>query len=70
MFLKLSFPSRKKEKNKPIGMPPLHTDNVSIKRELVTKLLGVFLGENVPSGHISIRTQISNSNKLIYRSSL
>lgn len=66
---KFSIPQEIK-KHKPIGIPPLHTDNVSIKRELVAKLLGVFLGENVSSGHISIKTQISNSNKLIYRSSL
>ena len=36
----------KKKKDVPNILPPLHIDNVPIKRELVTKFLGVYLDEN------------------------
>ena len=41
------FHSTRKRKDIPNILPPLHIDNVPVKREFVTKFLGVYLDENI-----------------------
>ena len=41
------FYSTRKRKDIPNILPPLHIDNVRVKREFVTKFLGVYIDENI-----------------------
>ena len=41
------FHSTRKRKDIPNILPPFHIDNVPVKREFVTKFLGVYLDENI-----------------------
>ena len=45
------FHSTRKRKDIRNILPPLHIDNVPIKREFVTKFLGVYLDENITWKH-------------------
>ena len=45
------FHSTRKRKNIQNFLPPLHIDNVPIKREFVKKFLGVYLDENISWKH-------------------
>ena len=45
------FYSTRKRKDTPNFLPPLHIDNVLVKREFVTKFLGVYLDENISWKH-------------------
>ena len=46
-----SFHSSRERKDIPNILPLLHINNVLIKRELVTKFLGVYLDENISWKH-------------------
>ena len=63
------FHSTRKRKYIPNILPPLHIDNVPVKREFVTKFLGVYLDENVYwKHHINIvSTKICKSIGILYR---
>ena len=41
------FHSARKRKDIPNTLPPLHIDDVPVKREFITKFLGVYLDENI-----------------------
>ena len=62
------FPSTRKEKI-PNILPPLHIDNVPVKREFVTKFLGVYLDGNISwKHHVNIvSTNICKSIRILYR---
>ena len=45
----ISFYKKKKRYTK--ILPPLHIDNVPVKREFVTKFFGVYLDENISWKH-------------------
>ena len=53
LFLNISktkyslFNSTRKRKDIPNILPSLHIDNAPVKREVVTKFLGVYLDENI-----------------------
>ena len=63
------FHSTRKRKDIPNILPPLHIDNVPVKREFVTKFLGVYLDENVSwKHHINIvSTKFCKSIGILYR---
>ena len=63
------FHSTKKRKDIPNTLPPLHTDNVPVKREFVTKFLGVSLHEIVSwKHHINIVSiKVCKSIGMLYR---
>ena len=63
------FHSTRKRKNIPNILPPLHIDNVPVKREFVTKFLGVYLDENISwKHHINIvSTKVWKSIGIFYR---
>ena len=63
------FHSTRKRKDIPNILPPLHIDNVPVKREFVTKFLDVYLGENISSKHhISlVSTKVCRSIGILYR---
>ena len=50
-------------------LPPLHIDNVPIKRVFVTKFLGVYLDENISWKHHTniVSTNVCKSIKILYR---
>ena len=64
-----SFHSTRKRKCMPNILLPLHIDNVPIKREFVTKFLGVYLDENTSQEHhINIvSTKVCKSTGTLYR---
>ena len=51
-------------------LPLLHIDNIPVKREFVTKFLGVYLDENISwKHHINIvSTKVCKSFGILYRS--
>ena len=55
------FNSTRKRKDIANILPPLHIDNVLVKREFVTKFLGVNLNENISWKH-HINTDNTNKN--------
>ena len=63
------FHSTRKRKDIPNILPPLHIDNVAVKREFVTKFLGVYLGEQISwKGHINIvSTKVCKNIGILYR---
>ena len=63
------FRSTRKRKDIPNILPPLHIDNVPVKREFVTKFLGVYLDENISWKHyINIAsTKVYKSIGILYR---
>ena len=63
------FHSTRKRKDIPNILPPLHIDNVPVKREFVTKFLGVYLDENISwKHHINIvSTKVCKSIGILYR---
>ena len=63
------FHSTRKTKDIPNILPPLHIDNVLIKREFVTKFLGIYLDGNISwSDHINIvSTKLFKSIEILYR---
>ena len=63
------FHSTRKRKDIPNTLPPLHIDNVPVKREFVTKFLGVYLDENISwKHHINIvSTKVCKSIGILYR---
>ena len=63
------FHSTRKRNEIPNILPPLHVDNVPVKRELVPKFLGVYLDENISwKHHINIvSTKVCNSIGILYR---
>ena len=63
------FHSTRKTKDIPNILPPLHVDNVLIKREFVTKFLGVYLDENISwRDQINIvSTKVFKSIEILYR---
>ena len=65
----LFHPSRKK-RNIPVNLPKLEIDNTKIKRECVTKFLGLLIDENLTwKPHIdSVNTKISKSVGILYKS--
>ena len=75
LFLNISktkyslFHSTRKRKDIPNILPPLHIDNVPVKREFVTKFLGVYLDENISwKHHINIvSTKVCKSIGILYR---
>ena len=66
---KYLFHSARKRKDTPNILPPLHIDNVPIKREFVTKFLGVYLDENISwKHHINIvSTKVCKSIGILHR---
>ena len=66
------FHSTRKRKDIPNILPPLHIDNVPIKREFITKFLGVYLNENIFwKHHINIEsTKVCKSIVILYRTHL
>ena len=63
------FHSTRKRKDIPNILPPLHIDNVPVKREFITKFLGVYLNENISwKHHINIlTTKVCKSIGILYR---
>ena len=63
------FHSTRKRKDIPNILSPLHIDNVPVKREFVTKFLGVYLDENISwKRHINIvSTKFCKSIGKLYR---
>ena len=63
------FHSTRKRKYIPNILPPLDIDNVPVKREFVTKFLGVYLDENISwKHHINIvSTKVCKSIGILYR---
>ena len=63
------FHSTRKRKDIPNILPPLHIDNVPVKREFVTKFLGVYLGEKISwKDHINIvSTKVCKNIGILYR---
>ena len=63
------FHSTRKRKDIRNILPPLHIDNVPIKREFVTKLPGVYLDENIFWKHHinTVSTKLSKSIGILYR---
>ena len=63
------FYSTRKRKDTPNFLPPLHIDNVLVKREFVTKFLGVYLDENISwKHHINIvSTKVCKGIGILYR---
>ena len=63
------FHSTRKRKDIPNILPPLHIDNVPVKREFVTKFLGVYLDENISwKHHINIvSTKVCKIIARLYR---
>ena len=63
------FYSTRKRKDIPNILPPLHIDNVPVKREFVTKFLGVYLDENISwKHHINIEsTKVCKSIGVLHR---
>ena len=63
------FHSTRKRKDIPNILPPLHIDNVAVKREFVTKFLGVYLGEQISwKDHINIvSTKVCKNIGILYR---
>ena len=61
--------STRKTKDIPNILPPLHIDNVLIKRAFVTKFLGIYLDGNISwSDHINIvSTKLFKSIEILYR---
>ena len=46
------FHFTRKRKDIPNILPPLHTDNVPVKRDFVTKFFGVYLDEDISWKHL------------------
>ena len=63
------FHSTRKKKDIPNTLPPLHIDNVPVKREFVTKFLGEYLDENICwKHHIKVvSTKVCKSIGILYR---
>ena len=63
------FHSTRKRKDMPDILPPLHIDKVPVKREFVTKFLGVYLDENISwKHHINIvSAKVCKGIGIIYR---
>ena len=61
--------STRKRKDIPNILPPLHIDNVPVKREFATKFLGVYLDKNISwKHHIRIvSTKVCMSIGILYR---
>ena len=60
--------SIRKRRDIPNILPPLHIDNVPIKREFVRKFLGVYLDEGISwKDHINtVSTKVCNSIGILY----
>ena len=57
-----------RKKNVPKILLPLHIDNLPIKKEFVTKFLGVYLDKNISWKHINIgSTKVSKNIRTLYR---
>ena len=63
------YHSTRKIKDIPNILPPLQIDNVPVKREFVTKFLGVYLDGNISwKHHINIvSTKICKNIRILYR---
>ena len=63
------FHSTRKKKDIPNTLPPLHIDNVPVKREFVTKFLGVYLDENISWKHHinTVSTKVRKTIGILYR---
>ena len=62
------FHYTRKRKDIPNILLPLHIDNVLVKREFVTKFLGVYLDENISrKHHINIISTKVKSIEILYR---
>ena len=63
------YHSTRKIKDIPNILPPLQIDNVPVKREFVTKFLGVYLDANLSwKHHINIvSTKVCESIQILYR---
>ena len=63
------FHSKRKRKDIPNILPPLYIDNLPIKREFVTKFLGVYLDEDISCKHHIdiISTKVCKSIGILFR---
>ena len=63
------FYSKRKRKDIPNILPPLHIDNVPIKIEFVTKFFGVYLDEGISWKHHidNISTKVCKSIEILFR---
>ena len=63
------FHSARKRKDIPNILPPLHIDNVPVKREFITKFLDVYLDENVSWKHRInvVSSKVCNNIGILYR---
>ena len=64
------FHSTRKGKNVPNILPPLYIDNVPVKKEFVTKFLGVYLEESISWKHYNINIvsiKVCKSTEMLYR---
>ena len=63
------FHSTRKRKDIPNILPPVHIDNVPVKREFVTKLLGVYLDVNISWKHHinNVSTNTCKSIEILYK---